>query len=147
MQEFYTALGVWGDSSCVLMQYSNPAWCCSVPRCSIRLSGFITMLAESRYPRLFCLLTFSVAFRTAGMNTHRLQAQEHVWLKVHISIIAIHIYKSHMWQRDISVTLEITCTWSTMPHLDQWNALLWLHYSLFWTDDDMMIVITLSSVT
>lgn len=23
-----------------------------------------------------------------------------------------------------------------MPQLDQWNALLWLDYSLFWTDAD-----------
>lgn len=136
MREFSRALGVWGDSSCVLMQYSNPAWCCSLPHCSIRLSAFITILAESRYPRLSCLLTFSVAFRTAGMNTHRLQAQERIWLKAHVQIIATHIYKSHMWQRDISVTLDITCTWSAMPHLDRWNALLWLHCSLLWTDDD-----------
>lgn len=31
--ELHRAQGVRGDSSSALMQYSNPAWCCSVPHC------------------------------------------------------------------------------------------------------------------
>lgn len=59
-----------GDSSSALMQYSNPAWCCSVPYC------WKTVLSHHR-PRWLTLPAASTASwhslcrsRAAGLNTH-----------------------------------------------------------------------------